>query len=198
MLTIGDRIKKAIDEMGKGQIEHALTETCIAIDLTAQKISGKSRSSRTDYKKFIADYMWLISYMGLPGIIAGAIRIKFKHPDIKPDATGHCGVEDVVYHVIRCGLIHSTGLDEKIKWSDSTIIGSDEDGNLTLCNKFIWGLIGAIIFCPANNNENIDESYWIRIDDFKFFIQQLWGRVDLAKRIINLRTNPNKMQNCIQ
>ncbi|MCA9371553.1 hypothetical protein KC726_01510 [Candidatus Woesebacteria bacterium] len=189
MLTIGDRIKKAIDEMEKGQIEHALTEVCIAIDITAQKISGKSRSSKSDYKKFVSNYMWLISYMGLPGIMAGTIRIKFDHKDVKPDATGYCGVEDIVYHIIRCGLIHATGLDERIIWSDNTIIGSDEKGNLTLCNKFIWGLVGAVIFCPENKNEKIDENYWIKIDDYKFFIQELWGRVDLAQRIIKLRIN---------
>lgn len=63
MITIGDRVKEAIDYMNKGQIEHALTPTCIALDLTAQKVAGKDRSNHQDYKKFISDYMWLITYM---------------------------------------------------------------------------------------------------------------------------------------
>ncbi|MFA6259795.1 MAG: hypothetical protein WCX29_04295 [Candidatus Peribacteraceae bacterium] len=188
MITIGDRIKEAIDYMEKGHLEHALTPTCIAIDLTSKKTTGNPRSSKSDYKKFVAEYMWLISYMGLPGIMAQTIRVKFSHPDILNDTTGHCGVEDVVYHVIRCGLVHSTGIDGRIVWSDSISIGSDDEGNLILNKKFIWGLIGSVIFCPINIDENIDGNYWIRIDDFKFFIQELWGRTDLAQRIINQRT----------
>ena len=188
MLTIGDHIKEAIDYMDKGKLENALLSTCIAIDLTAQKITGK-QSSRTDYKKFISDYMWLITYIGLPGIMAGGIKIPFKHHDIKPDVDGYCGIEDIVYHVIRCSLVHSTGLDSKIVWCENTIIGNDRNGNLEISNKFIWGLIGAIIFCPKNKEEKIPETYWIRINDFKWFIQELWGRIDLIKRIITINSN---------
>jgi len=186
MVTIGDRIKEAIDYMSKGQIEHALTPICIALDLTAKKYAGKTKSSKSDYKKFISDYMWLISCMGLPGLITESIRIPFDHPDIKRDNRGFCGIEDIIYHVIRCELIHSTGPDTKIKWSDSIILKGDEPGSLTLSNKFPWGLVGAIIFCPANKDESIDEYYWIQINDFKFFIQEVWGREDLAQRVIRM------------
>lgn len=188
MITIGDRIKEAIDYMNKGQIEHALTPTCIALDLTAKKVANKNISAKSDYKNFVSSYMWLITYMGLPSVMANSVKVKFLHPDIKSDAGGCCGIEDVVYHTIRCGLIHSTGLDSKIQWSEEVILGTDVSGNLTISNKFIWGLIGAIVFCPENHDESIDETYWISIDNFKFFIQEVWGRVDLAKRVISMNT----------
>lgn len=188
MIKIGDRVKEAIDYMSKGQIEHALTPTCIALDLTAKKVAGTNRSAKSDYKKLISDFMWLITYMGLPHMITNGIKVKFIHPDIISDANGYCGIEDIIYHAIRCGLIHSTGIDQKIHWDENMIIGSDDKGNLILSNKLIWGLLGAIIFCPANQDESIQEDYWISIDDFKFFIQEVWGRVDLAKRVIKINT----------
>ena len=172
--------------MNKGQIEHALTPTCIALDLTAKKVAGKDRSAKSDYKNFVSSYMWLITYMGLPNVMANAVKVTFSHPDIKNDTSGCCGIEDIVYHVMRCGLLHSTGLDSKIQWSEDVILGTDASGNLTISNKFIWGLIGSIVFCPENKSESIDETYWISIDNFKFFIQEVWGRVDLAKRVITM------------
>ena len=101
---------------------------------------------------------------------------------------GLAGIEDVVYHVMRCGLLHSTGAESKIIWSERIIFGSDELGNLILPQNFIWGLIGVVIFCPANKDEKISENYWIKISDFKFFIQELWGRVDLANRIVSINS----------
>lgn len=188
MITIGERIKEAIDYMEKGKIEHALTPTYIALDLTSKKVAGKDKSAKSDYKKFISDYMWLITYMGLPSVMTNAVKVHFSHPDIKSDAAGYCNIEDVVYHVIRCGLIHSTGLDSKIQWSDDVVLGGDGFGNLIISSKFIWGLIGAIIFCPKNHNESIEERYWIKVGSFQFFIQEVWGRLDLAKRAISINT----------
>lgn len=163
MTTIGDRVKEAIDFMNKGQ--------------------------------FVSDYMWLITYMGLStgssNIMINAIKVKFSHPDIKNDTAGYCKIEDIVYHVMRCGLLHSTGLDSKIQWSENISLGIDIYGNLIISNKFIWGLIGAVIFCPKNHDESIDKTYWISIDNFKFFIQEAWGRVDLAKRVINIKMSPS-------
>lgn len=184
MITIGDRVKEAIDYMEKNQLEHALTATCIALDITAQEISGKEKSARSDFKKFLSDYLWIIQYMGIPGIMGQSIKIGFSHPNIKPDINGNCRIEDIVYHVIRCKLIHSTGLDSKIRWQNNSF-GIDASGNLILPNKFIWGLIGAIVFCPQNKNAVINKNYWIGIDEFKFQIQDIWGRLDIAANIIS-------------
>lgn len=184
MVTVGDRIKEAIDDINQEKLELALSHVCIAIDITARKLSGAEKSKKTDYKKFLLEYMWLITYMGIPGLMAPGISFNFKHKDIKSDAEGRCGIEDVIYHVIRCGLIHSTGADSKIVWSHD--INISDGKNLVLPDNLIWGLIGAVVFCPANKDELIPEIYWISIDGFKFFIQEIWGRVDLAQRVIKL------------
>ena len=189
MITIGDRVREAIDYMSKGQIEYALTPACIALDLTAKKITGRTKSLKSDYKKFVSDFTWLISYMGLPGLVAKSIEVPFEHPDIEKNNDGFCRIEDIIYHAIRCELVHSTGPDTKIKWSDRIAIESDGPGSLTLSNKFPWGIIGAIVFCPANHNENIEETYWISMDGFKFFIQEVWGREDLALRVLKMNLN---------
>ena len=188
MLTVGDRVHEAINYMDKGQIELALTPTCIAIDMTAQLYYKKIKSSNKDYKNFIKKHLWLITYMGLPGIYSNSIKISFKHPDIMLDQDGFCSIEDIIYHVIRCGLIHSNGIDSKIEWNRIITLGNCQNGNLLLSDNLIWGLIGSIVFSEVNSNEKTGELCWISIADFKFFINDIWGRIDIPKKVIKMYT----------
>ena len=184
-MTIADRIKKSIDSMEQGDIEESLTQVCIAIDITVKNLYELDRSSGQKYKEFISEYMWLISYMGIPTLMASTIRVPLKHKDVKSDSNGCCGIEDVIFHIIRCKLIHSTGPGSSIIWGENPICSMKGEG-LVLSKNLVWGLIGSVVFCPINKNESIDESYWISVDDFKFFIQEVWGRIDLAVRVIKL------------
>ena len=189
MISIGDRIKEAFDHMGRGDYLLALTPICIAIDITSQKHFGTARSSRNTYKKFVKEYLWLISYVGLPGLMATTIRIPFSHGEAKTDASGNIGIEDVIYHVVRCSLIHADEKSAKVIWNKAISLGIDEQsGSLILNQQLIWGLIASVVFCPINKNESLPPDYWLQIADFKMFVSELWGRVDIAKRVIKLYT----------
>ena len=184
MLSVGQRIQEAIDHMGRDDYALALTPTCIALDITSQRHFGAKRSGRTIYKRFIQEHLWLITYMGFPGLMATTVRIPFSHPEVKADAAGNIGVEDVVYHVIRCSLVHSDDKSAKVTWNNAISLGIDLSGNLILNHQLIWGLIGAVIFSPVNEAESIPDQYWLRIADFKMFVSELWGRIDIAKRVV--------------
>ena len=174
--------------MGKREIVLALTPACIALDVTAQRYTGAKRSSRGNYKKFIQDHLWLITYMGFPGLMTSTVRVPFNHPDVKPDAAGSVGVEDIIYHVIRCSLVHSDEKAAKIVWNKAIALGLDPSGKLVLSESLVWGLLGAVVFSPVNKNETIPDSYWLSVADFRMFISELWGRIDIAKRVVQLHT----------
>jgi hypothetical protein len=186
MVTIGDRIQEAIDYMDKGKIELALTPTCIALDITAQEYYLKNKSSGKNYKNFIQEYLWLITYMGLPGVLSNSLKIPFKHSDVKLDQDGFCSLEEIIYHVIRCGLIHGNGIDPKIEWNKIITLGLTQNGNLLLSDKLIWGLIGSIVFSEVNSNQKTGDFCWISIADFKFFINDIWGRIHIPKKIVKM------------
>jgi len=188
MISVGQRMQEAIDHMDRGDYALALTPACIALDITSQRHFGAKRSGRTIYKRFIQEHLWLITYMGFPGLMATTIRIPFSHPEVKADAAGNIGIEDVIYHVIRCSLVHSDDKSAKVTWNNTISFGSDNSGNLILNHQLIWGLIGAVVFSPANKGESIPDQYWLRIPDFKMFISELWGRIDIAKRVVKLNT----------
>jgi len=188
MISVGQRVQEAIDHMSRGDYVLALTPTCIALDITSQRHFGSKRSNRNIYKRFIQEHLWLITYMGFPGLMATTIRIPFSHPDIKADAAGNIGVEDAIYHIIRCSLVHSDEKSAKIVWNNAISLGIDPTGNLILNPQLIWGLLGAVVFSPANKDESISNQYWLSIADFKMFISEAWGRIDIAKRVIKLHT----------
>lgn len=188
MISVGRRVQEAIDHMDKREIALALTPACIALDVTAQRYTGTKRSNRESYKKFIQDHLWLITYMGFPGLMVTTVRVPFSHPDVKPDAAGNVGVEDIIYHVIRCNLVHSDEKAAKIVWNKSIALGLDPNGNLVLSENLVWGVLGAVVFSPVNKNESILDTYWLSVADFKMFISELWGRIDIAKRVVELYT----------
>lgn len=188
MISVGRRIQEAIDHMDKGEIALALTPACIALDITSQRYAGAKRSGRKIYKKFIKDHLWLITYMGFPGLMATTVRVPFNHPDVTLDAAGTVGIEDVIYHVIRCTLVHSDDKASKIVWNKAIALGMDQNGNLVLSESLVWGLVGVVVFSPVNKSETVPDTYWLKIADFKMFISELWGRIDIAKRVVKIHT----------
>ncbi|MCP5821820.1 hypothetical protein NL352_31000, partial [Klebsiella pneumoniae] len=65
-----------------------------------------------------------------------------------------------MYHVVRCGLVHSDALSEGFLFH--------EEGSLILAEKTIifpknvvWGILSISIFCPINKNQVTAPNYWI-------------------------------------
>ena len=60
-----------------------------------------------------------------------------------------------------------------------------KDDKLLFPTSLIYGVLASVIFHPLNKDEKIPDSYWISVRSFKMFISELWGREDLAERIMN-------------
>jgi hypothetical protein len=104
--------------------DEAFCLVCVAIDTSAQiQYPGLKVGER--YKKFISANFREICSKGFPGISADFIRIKVNTEvkNLKLDENGYAGMEDIIYHVIRCGLVHDCAIDQSVKFIDSTIIG---------------------------------------------------------------------------
>lgn len=89
-------------------------------------------------------------------------------PDLR-SSSGRIGIEDVITHVVSGSLMH-------------------EDGNSMLSRDLVWGLIASVVFAPVNARESIPDNYWISVADFKMFVSEVWGRIDIPKRVIKLYT----------
>lgn len=123
----------------------ALCLTCIAIDARAAQIyTNKSVGER--YKLFLKRHFRTITSIGFPGVLADVIQIKMiaKISNLKPDTDGYVDMEQIIYHVIRCGLVHNCEIEKAIIFTDRTMIEDWNTHEFYIPKSLIWGLIAAI------------------------------------------------------
>ena len=99
-------------------------------------------------------------------MIPETIKPPLKHKSIKADADGYCTLEQIIYHVMRCGLIQGTGEENKIIWNRNIPLAMDRNQNLNLSPSFIWRLALCVIVCPANACEQVGELCWVSAASF--------------------------------
>jgi len=76
------------------------------MNATASKCGYKGKNN-TKYKQFLRDNMRVIATFGFPGISASCIKIKcININDLKTNTNNMVDIENIIYHTIRCGLIH--------------------------------------------------------------------------------------------
>ena len=124
--------------------EEALCLICIAIDAcSSHKYPTKRNAER--YKLFLKEHFSTICRYGFPGIEASSIRIKINvsNSALKSDSNGYVDMEQIIYHVIRCGLVHECNIESTIQFTESSIIG-DWNEKFYLPKDIIWGFIEAI------------------------------------------------------
>lgn len=124
----------------------ALCLVCIAVDASAaRKYPNLTVSER--YKKFISDNFRVICIKGLPGISANSIRIKVitKIRNLKVDKNGYVDMSQIIYHVLRCGLVHTCQIEKTVIFTDNTIIGNWNQNGFYLPKTLILGLMDAVI-----------------------------------------------------
>ncbi|MCI9625373.1 MAG: hypothetical protein HFI90_01175 [Clostridia bacterium] len=100
--------------------DEALCLVCIAVDATAaRKYPNLTVSKR--YKKFISDNFRMICIKGLPGISADSTKIKVntKICNLKVDSNGYVYVPQIIYHVLRCGLVHTCQIEKTVIFTDT-------------------------------------------------------------------------------
>ncbi len=175
METIGEMVRKAVDLVNAGSSEAAYGPASAAVARTAA-------ASSIDLSRFILENWNLISFMGLPNALPIPMSLPFAVKRVMPSFNVHRGPEEIV----RLALL---GSQRNEMLPPPFAVGRRgvfevADGKLLLPVGLLNGLLGAVIFDPSNTEQSIEGDYWIAISDFKMFISELWGRRDLAERII--------------
>ncbi|HEY8559610.1 MAG TPA: hypothetical protein VIL74_04340 [Pyrinomonadaceae bacterium] len=182
MGTVGEYVQESVDFMNSGAFSKAVAPAARAIDATVRKSLAKENLSGNDYQRFLKENWALIVFMGMPRALPLALDVPFAFKRIAPSFSVHHGAEEIILLVLRETLkfdrlpaqfaFNSAGRFEVV------------NGKLLLPPGLVNGLLGSVIFHPVNKEETIGEKYWMNISDFKMFISELWGRKDLAERIM--------------
>jgi hypothetical protein len=182
MQTVGQLVQETIDCMNSGFKTRALTPAAHAIELTLRKALDRENLSEDNYKKFLKENWQLIVFMGMPRSLPLPLNVPFGVKRIFPSFNVHHGAEEIVLLILRETL--KSGRMPAAFAFNSTGTFEMKDGKLLLPPGMVNGLLGSVIFHLVNREETIGEKYWMSISDFKMFISELWGRADLAERIM--------------
>ena len=186
MNQVGELIQETIEAMECGATEAAFASACAAIDATLKKSLETSALSSGDYQKFIKQHWQLLAFMGLPRALPLPMNVDFR---LKTMIHGfHInGAEELILHLVRqTAAMGRTPAQFKFHMGHAFEIRGNQ---IFVPVTLIGGLVGIVIFQPANKNQTVPEKYWINVSDFKMFVSEFWGRIDLAERIMNFYLN---------
>ena len=176
MITISQRVLHAIDSIERGEYEYALEDATIAIDVSARRRVGKSQSARSDYKAFLSEYFWVIELMALNGIDLE----KSVFANLTIEGVSVPKLPDLIYHVVRCGLVHSTGLPSNLAFVPGRVASFSHE-QISLPAQVIWGLLASVVFAKVNASEKSVGDYFFTCESSRFLIRDSWGKADLLR-----------------
>lgn len=180
-MAIGEHIQEAIDFMDRGLFPLAFVSACAAVSETLKKANEKEILNEDDFRRFIKENWELISFMCLPRAFPLPLNIPFGVKRIEPKFNVHHGADEIVLLVINKTLALGRLPDEFAFHSDAGF--EIKSGKLFIPHTLVGGLLGIAVVHPINKDETIADKYWINISDFKMFVSELWGRIDLAVRV---------------
>ncbi|MGI8789016.1 MAG: hypothetical protein ACR2HG_14835 [Pyrinomonadaceae bacterium] len=182
MKRVGELIEETIEAMEMGATDAAFALTCAAIQETLKKSLETEDLTGGDYQRFVKQHWQLISFMGLPCALPMPLNVDFKLNTIL-HGFRVSGAEELILHLVRQTAVMSrTPAQFKFHSGSAFEIRGQQ---IFIPATLIGGLVGIVIFQPENKGESVSDKYWINISDFKMFISEFWGRIDLAERIMN-------------
>jgi len=171
-MSIGNFIEASLHHYNHKQYDIALALASSAIDATATKC-GYIGNNNTKYKDYLRHNMKTIITFGFPGISASGIKIKCHNiKGLKTDKEGMIDIENIIYHTIRCGLIHQCDISQEIEFTEQTIIG-DFNQKFKVPKNLVLGLIVSVVQSKCNQDEYLTQTYNITnpFSQEKFILQ---------------------------
>jgi len=185
-MAIRDRVKEAIDKLNLNDPINALIQVSIAIDATGKKeYPGKKTSFRC--KKFLVENRGFISRVAFG-------KLEIQGPMLFPVKTSKGTksvktLEEVLYHLVRCSLLHEGDLPNEVEITSRNEIGMTIDGKVLISVNMIWAMILAVIGSRVNRSEKLPPGYTASIEDVNIDLNEFWGD---SQRIYNLVKEHNK------
>ncbi|MCO6511177.1 MAG: hypothetical protein J5I65_10345 [Aridibacter famidurans] len=180
-LRVGTLVKEAADLNEGGLSSQAFLRACDALRLTIAKASGSDDPRLPELRNVIDEHWELIRFMSFPGIDSPYVDLPVVIREISLNPRRKYTSKEIVLHLVSQTL-RLRQVPEGFGFTSSIHFEMKGDVLLTPVT-LISGLLAFSVVHPVNASEEIPDKYWISISDFKMFISEFWGRMDLAVRI---------------
>ncbi len=181
---VGEFVRESMDLAERGLLEQAFAPACRALHETARKAFEAGELGSPDHQTFIRQNWHLISFIGIPRGSVMPANLPFRLRRAVPSFNVPDMFQEIVVFAVRQTLITSR-IPIEIGFNRVGGIEVVED-KLLFPKSVIFALLESAIFHPLNGDQIVSDKYWINIWDFKMFVSELWGREDLARRIMKL------------
>jgi hypothetical protein len=169
-MSIADRVIESIHKYNANDLDNALIQICIALDGTSKKEYPKVKNVGERFQAFVKYNQGIITFFTFNTNMF--INSKF----------GEYSIEQFIYKILRCGLLHEGEVPEMLKF-----IAPGEP--ITISNKqwclpktFIFGTLLAVIGASSNATQILPDDISVNIMGHKFRVNELWGRADLVRQ----------------
>ncbi len=181
MKTIGKIIQESIDLMERGLNEKAFVKAALAYGQTIKKDLDKDELILFDHKNFVDEQWDLIAFMCFPHSKSPYLDVQFIIKDISLNPRRSYTIKEVLVYLLTYA-IKNKRLPPEISFYTGIDFQKEND-DLLIPSTLVGGLLALLVVQPINKDEKISDKYWINISDFKMFVSELWGRIDIAKRV---------------
>ena len=154
MASVGDSVRKAIDDWSLGDFEFAMLHACNAVDGTAAKAYQQVQGSNARFTNCLRDNYDVLGPMGMPGIDLVNTRWPIKVDRPKAKGSGP-DLADVIYGIHRCTHGHGAELPDGFELI-ANAGGTPEytrvavqRGKIQLSDRIIFALVAVAVFAPA-------------------------------------------------
>jgi hypothetical protein len=174
-MPISDRVIECIDKYNVNDLDNALIQICIALDGTAKKEYPKIKKVGKRFKEFVKSNQDIITYFTFGTNVF--INCQF----------GKYTIEELIYEVLRCGLLHEAEVPEMIKFVEPNQPIAISDKMWCIPKTFIFGTLLAIIGAKSNANQLLSDNIEVTIMDQKFKVNDLWGHANIVRQCMKLQ-----------
>jgi len=171
-MSIADRVKESVDKYNSNDLENALIQTCIALDGTAKNEFPRIKKNNKRFKALVNANMDIITFFTFNTNVF--VNCRF----------GEYTIEQFVYEVLRCGLLHEGELSARFKFAEPGEPVLISNKQWCFPKTFIFGTLLAIIGASSNANQRVADDLSVMIMGSRFRINDLWGRADLIRKAI--------------
>lgn len=186
MNKVGELIQETIEAVESGALDAAWAIASGAAAESLRKAAETADLTNGDYQNFVKRHWRLLAFMGLPRALPLPLAVEFGLSRVVHGFNLKTAEETVTHLVRQSAAGGRTPAQFKFHHGSQFETRGQQ---ILVPASLIGGLVGVVIFQPVNRDQRVPDKYWINVSDFKMFVSEFWGRIDLAERIVDFYTN---------
>jgi hypothetical protein len=169
-MSIADRVTECINKYNANDLDNALIQLCIALDGTAKNEYPRIKKVGERFKAFIKANQDIITFFTFNTNMF--IDCQF----------GQYTIEQFIYKVLRCGLLHQGEVSAMFKFAEPGEPISIGDNQWCFPKTFIFGALLAVIGASSNSRQSVAEELGVTVMGKSFKVNELWGHAELVRK----------------